>query len=339
MNICNVTFLVGIIVGCNFLCASGWKMGTLLMIIFVSAIIYIIIAFIVAEIFFRAVIVRRNISPDKDSLYADINSFMHRKFINENKDWLYKQDTQSLNINSFDGLKLHATLLKSKTKSDTTIICFHGYTGNSIDDFSSLARFYYKNDFNVLIVDERAHGKSDGKHIGFGILERHDVISWINHTIKIIGKRSKIFLHGISMGAATVLMAGGLGFSENVKGIIADCGFTSVYEIFSHILKKDYHIPRFPVMYITEIMTRKRAGYAFNDINTVEILKNSKIPTLFIHGELDDFVPLWMSWKNYNACAANKELFIVKGADHAESYYIDRKGYESALQKFMGKYS
>ena len=311
-------------------------MSSVLVIAFIL-IIVLVVSFAVSQYFFKAVIVRRNISPDKDSLYADINSFMHRKIINENKEWLRKQDTKSVYINSFDGLKLHATFLKSKSNSDKTVICFHGYTGNSIDDFASLAKFYHKNNFNVLMPDMRAHGKSEGVYIGFGVLDRFDAHRWIKYVMKITGRNSKILLHGISMGAATVLMSGKLGFPKNVKGIIADCGFTSVYEIFSHILKNQYHIPKYPVMKITEIITRKRAGYGFNDINTVEALKNINIPILFIHGELDDFVPMWMSKKNYKACIGNKDFLVVKNADHAESYYVDKKVYECTVKEFIEK--
>lgn len=313
-------------------------MRILFILIFIAVIIYIIISFVVAEYFFRAVIARRKVSSDKDSLYADINSFMHRKVIINNKVWLSEQDIESVNIKSFDGLTLHGTYLKSKGESKKSVICFHGYTGNAVDDFASLAVFYHKNNFNVLMVDMRAHGKSEGKYIGFGVLDRFDAINWIKYIIKRTGENSKILLHGISMGAATVLMSGGFGFPLNVKGIVADCGFTSVYEIFSHILKRDYHIPKFPLMLITETMTRKRAGYGFGDINTVDVLKNIKIPALFIHGELDDFVPMWMTEKNYKACAGEKKFLLIRGADHAESYYIDTEEYKSALRDFTGKY-
>lgn len=308
-------------------------------ILFIAVVIYIIVSFAVAKYFFNSVIVRRKFSPDKDSFYADINSFMHRKFIYENKEWLDSAESESVIINSFDGLKLSGIFLKTKNKSDKTVICFHGYTGNGENDFASLARFYHKNNINVLIVDDRAHGKSEGKYIGFGVLDRFDALSWINYIVEKTGENSKIFLHGISMGGATVLMSAGLQIPENVKAIIADCAFTSVYGIFSHILKQEYHIPKFPVLFLTEFMTRIRAGYGYKDVNTTEILSKTKLPVLFIHGELDNFVPLSMSKKNYNVCSSDKKLFIVKGADHAESYYIDRAGYEAVVAEFIQKYS
>ena len=307
--------------------------------IILIVLLLVIVSVVVAEYFFRAVIIRKIYIPETESYYEDINSFMHQKFIKERREWLYSQNIRNIFIKSYDGLSLHATLLENSHSSLRTVICFHGYTGTGIVDFGSMAKFYYEKGFNVLLIDERAHGQSEGKYIGFGILDRNDALKWIEYVIKKFGKDSEIFLHGISMGGATVLMTGGLMLPKNVKGIIDDCGFTSVYEIFSHILKKDYNIPEFPVMFLTEHITKRRAGYGYKDVNTVDVLKKITVPVLFIHGEIDDFVPLWMSEKNYEACVAEKNFFVVKGADHAESYYIDTEGYEAAVSEFTDKYS
>ena len=126
---------------------------------------------------------------------------------------------------------------------------------------------------------------------------------------------------------------------KNVSGIIADCGFTSVYEIFEYVLKRDYHLPKFPIIYLTNIISRLRAGYGYKDIDTSAEIARSNIPILFIHGENDEFVPLWMTMENYSYCRADKELFIVKESEHAESHYIDKKGYEKRVLAFMEKHS
>lgn len=141
------------------------------------------------------------------------------------------------------------------------------------------------------------------------------------------------------MGGATVLMTSGLKLPKNVKAIIADCAFTSAYDVFSHILKRDYHIPKFPIMNLTERMTQKKAGYGYNEVSTLNEVAKTEIPILFIHGEVDDFVPIWMSEKNYEACNSEKELLIIKNADHAESYYTDTETYENALKNMIKKYT
>lgn len=158
-------------------------------------------------------------------------------------------------IKSFDGLRLYGALLESEKFSDKIIICVHGFTGSGKKDFASLARTYYLNGYNVLLVDNRAHGQSEGKYVGFGVLDRLDLRNWVKYTVNRFGSNIKIFLHGISMGGATVLMASSI-MPKNVRGIIADCGFTSVDEIFEYVLKRDYHL-RDSLSFILQILCQK----------------------------------------------------------------------------------
>lgn len=241
-------------------------------------------------------------------------------------------------IKSFDGLRLYGALLENQGFENRIVICVHGFTGSGKKDFACLARTYYENGYNVLLIDNRAHGNSEGKYVGFGVLDRIDVRNWVKYVINRFGSDVQIFLHGISMGGAAVLMSSSI-MPKNVRGIIADCGFTSVYEIFEYVLKRDYHLPEFPIIYLTNIMSRLRAGYGYKDIDTSAEIARSNIPILFIHGENDEFVPLWMTMKNYSYCRADKELFIVKDSEHAESHYIDKKGYEKRVLAFMKKHS
>lgn len=275
-----------------------------------------------AQYFFRFSILRKPTATLENNINANTNWEQHLDFINERKEWLSQQKIEDVFIKSDDNLKLHATLLRSKSNKNC-VICFHGYTSKGLNDYGTISKFYIEQGFNMLIVDERAHGDSEGTYIGFGVLDRYDVVKWIEYAIKLFGNDVNIMLHGDSMGATTVLLASGLNLPKNVKAIVADCGFTSAYDVFSHILKRDYHIPEFPIMNVTEIMTRKKAGYGYNDASTLDAVASTDIPILFVHGDKDDFVPPWMSEKNYEACKSEKELLIVKGADHAESYYID----------------
>lgn len=141
------------------------------------------------------------------------------------------------------------------------------------------------------------------------------------------------------MGASTVLMASALpGLSESVKAIIADCAFTSPYDVFSHILKRDYHLPAFPVMNINDALCRKKAGYGFRDYSTLEAVRQTSLPILFIHGTEDDFVPTWMSKKNYEQCSSEKELLLVENAAHGASYYENHELYENTVRRFIEKH-
>lgn len=311
----------------------------LIVIIFITLFIILLITlYFSARYFFKLTILRKPTATLENNINANTDWNKHLNFILQRKEWLNSQYTEEVSVISNDGLKLFGTMLECDNNKNC-VICFHGYTSKGINDFGAITKFYNNHNFNVIMVDERAHGKSEGNYIGFGVLDRTDAVKWIEFAISKFGENVNIFLHGISMGGSTVLMTSGLQLPKNVKAIIADCAFTSAYDVFSHILKRDYHIPKFPIMNITEYMTKKNAGYGYNDVNTLNEVAKTEIPILFIHGKKDDFVPVWMSEKNYNACASEKELILVENADHAESYFANTAVYEDALEKYINKYT
>lgn len=284
--------------------------------------------------------------PRQNELRVDINEMAdmkkweeYKKIITPNREWLEKQEFEHIVITSDDGLKLHADYFPAEKNTDKLVICNHGYTGCGLRDCSSIAVYFHKIGYDCLLVDHRAHGKSEGDYIGFGILDRFDCRNWVEYIDKRFDKEKKIVLYGVSMGASTVLMASALpNLSENVKVIIADCAFTSPYDVFSHILKRDYHLPAFPIMNINDSLCRKKAGYGFRDYSTLEAVRNTKIPILFIHGTEDDFVPTWMSKKNYEQCHSEKELLLIENAAHGAAYYENQELYEDAVRRFIDKH-
>lgn len=304
--------------------------------ILLFAVLLVACSVFVSEYLFKIIIYRQKKSSSQKDIDAVASWYRHYPIAKEGRRWLEGMPYINVYIKSFDGLRLYGALLENY--SDKIVICVHGFTGSGKKDFASLAQAYYKNGYNVLLVDNRAHGQSEGKYVGFGVLDRLDLRNWVKYTVNRFGSNIKIFLHGISMGASTVLMASSI-MPKNVRGIIADCGFTSVYEIFEYVLKRDYHLPKFPIIYLTNIMSKIRAGYGYKDVNTTAEIARSDIPILFIHGENDEFVPLWMTMKNYSHCKAYKELFIVRESEHAESHYIDKKGYERRILTFIEKIS
>ncbi len=258
--------------------------------------------------------------------------------IKEGRAWIENAEHEKVEIKSYDGLTLRGRFIFNGD-SKKTIILFHGYHSRGVNDFGCVADFYFGLGYNMLLIDQRAHGESEGRFITFGVKERYDCRSWIEYVNSRIGDDGDVFIDGISMGGVTVLMACGLELPSNVRGVIADCPFTSPYDIFCHILARNYHLPPFPLIYTTDLMSRLVAGFAFKEASTVEAMENNKLPIIFVHGEADDFVPTYMSKKTYEACTSEKYIMTVPGADHGMSYLMDMENAQAKLKEFLSKYS
>lgn len=288
----------------------------------------------VAKYFFNRTMIRENATVERTRKMSGTDWEQYAPQIREATETLAKFSREDVFIQSGDGLKLHATFFPCEG-SKKVVICFHGYTSHGLKDYTTLAVFYLNNGYNLLIVDERAHGQSEGKYIGFGCLDRQDASVWIDYMIEKLGEDCKILLHGDSMGGATVLMTTGLALPVQVKAAVSDCAFTSAKEVFTHVLKTRYHLPPTPIMQIANQMGKKKAGYGFDDCNARREVTKSTIPILFIHGEADDFVPCSMAYEIYNACRSKKKLVIVEGAGHVESCYMNPDLYEGAIKEFI----
>lgn len=239
-------------------------------------------------------------------------------------------------ITSQDGLKLHSYHVKNQSSSNKWVITVHGYTSEGIN-MSSYAKKYYDNGYNVLIPDLRSHGLSEGDYIGMGWDDRLDIISWINYILNE-DPNADIVLHGISMGAATVLMTSGEEIPSNVKVIIADCGYTSVWDEFAYQLDDLFSLPEFPILNVSSIISKIRAGYFLGEASSIEQVKKSKTPILYIHGDQDDFVPYYMMEELYNATSSEKEMLTIKGAEHAKASEVDPETYWTTVNNFINKY-
>lgn len=239
-------------------------------------------------------------------------------------------------ITSSDNLKLHAYEVKNENKTDKWAIVVHGYTSEG-KLLSSKAKHLYNMGYNVLVPDLRSHGTSEGNYIGMGWHDRLDIIDWINYIVKN-NPNSEIALHGTSMGSATVLMVSGEKLPSNVKAIVADCGYTSVYDEFSYQLKQLFNLPAFPIMNFSDVVTHIRAGYCLNDASAINQVKKSTTPILYIHGDKDDFVPYYMMDELYNATNSEKEKLTIEGGEHANSDLVNPKLYWSTVNSFLEKY-
>lgn len=288
-----------------------------------------------AAYFYRRTMKRSKAKVERTMKMAGTDWNQHMPFIEKRKEAMLAQPHEDVFIKSEDGLKLHATYFPGKQEGKI-VICFHGYTSEGMKDYIGLSGYYLERGYSMLLVDERAHGQSEGTYIGFGCKDRWDALKWIEWVIQTCGEQVQILLHGTSMGGATVLMTSGLSLPGQVKGIISDCAFTSPKYVFTHVLHSMYHLPAFPLIPITDWINKKRAGYGMDECNAAREVRKAKVPILMIHGEADTFVPVSMCQEIYDNCASPKKLLVIPGAAHAESYYKDTESYEKALDEFTG---
>lgn len=239
-------------------------------------------------------------------------------------------------LTSFDNLNLHAYKVLNQNDSNKWVITVHGYTSEGIN-MSSYAKNYYDIGYNVLIPDLRSHGLSEGDYIGMGWDDRLDIIDWIN-TILEYNPNAEIVLHGVSMGAATVSMVSGEDLPSNVKAIVADCGYTSVWDEFAYQLDDLFSLPEFPILNVSSLVAKVRAGYFLGEASTLKQVAKSKTPILFIHGDEDDFVPYYMMEELYNATNSEKEMLTIKNAGHAKASEVDPETYWTTVSNFTSKY-
>ena len=285
--------------------------------------------------FYRRTMKRNRLSVERTIKMSGTDWGQYGQTMQERKDYMLVQPHEEVWRMSEDGLRLHATFFPNQD-SKKIALCLHGYTSQGMSDYIGLSGYYLKHGFAMFLPDARAHGQSEGEYVGFGCLDRYDLLGWIHWIMKRCGEDVQILLHGTSMGGATVLMASSLKLPPQVKGIVSDCGFTSPKAVFTHVLHSMYHLPAFPMIPIASFVNRRKAGYGLDDCNAAREVRKAKVPVLLIHGSADSFVPCRMCEEIYENCASPKKKLIIEGAAHAESYYKDPENYEKALDEFIG---
>ena len=235
-------------------------------------------------------------------------------------------------LESFDGLKLYAKKFSPAEKNNRWAILVHGYgrDGTYAYDY---AEEYLKRGWNVLVPDLRAAGRSEGKFITMGALESRDVFDWAKK-ISDENPDAKIILHGVSMGAATVMMTAALE-PKNLCAVVEDCGYTSAYEMFAAQLKKIFGLPEYPVMPCANIVCKIKTGVKISDAAPIEVVDKIKVPVLFIHGDDDGLVPFEMVDRLFDKATAPKEKFVVKGAGHADAKRKNPAAYFDKVFTFL----
>ncbi len=255
----------------------------------------------------------------------------------QQKRWI-AQNSEDMYITSEDGLKLHAHLKKNPdAKGKYAIIC-HGGSGNATT-MTSWTKELYNMGFSVLCPNARAHGKSEGNVRGMGYLERRDNILWIKEIIKK-DPTAQILLFGVSVGGATVLFTSGeTDMPENVKAVVSDCAFTTVYEEYGNVIRRYVpFLPNFPVVDSASVVCEIRGGYSFRDASCIEAVKRSITPTLFIHGSEDTRIPVSMLESLYVNAQCPKQKLVIDGAGHADAHKKDPELYWDTVNKFTNNY-
>ena len=303
-------------------------------------IILIIIAILVIAFFlatglyiFRSTVTRELHDIEKSyTRYVENNLFDEALYNSASK--------EDITLKSFDGLNLTSTLIMNENPTNKFIVLVHGV---SICYVGSLKYFdiFYKNGFNVLIVNQRRHGKSEGKYSTYGFYEKYDVNMWIEYLKSRFGNDIILGLHGESMGAGTVMET--IPLNDSIKFIIEDCGYSNFHELIGFQITHEYKnrlvrkILR-PSLLFANFFMKTKAKFSMKKIVPIDIASSTSLPMMFIHGKEDYFVPWYMSVDLYKAKTKGyKELYLVEGAKHAEALEVNKILYEKKIMTFIEK--
>lgn len=236
------------------------------------------------------------------------------------------------------GEQHHAYFIKGDNPQGRSVIVIHGYKSCGYDMMNFAGMFHSHFGYNVIVPDLHGHGSSDGEMIQMGWKDADDILHWAKvgeERFREDGYESKMLIYGISMGAATTMNVSG---KENlppyIKGFIEDCGYTSVWDEFAYVGKRDFGLPKFPILHISSKMCDNRYGWNFQEASPLESVKRCKLPMLFIHGEKDDFVPTDMVYPLFEAKQGEKYIWIAPGSGHGESYSDHPEEYIQQVAKF-----
>ena len=275
--------------------------------------------------------------PRRPDVYPMPDGEIYKPYHERMIEWMKRaraMPRERMEITSNDGKKLVGYYYEYAKDAPIEIL-FHGYHGDGERDLSGGIDRCFRIGRSAIIVDQRAHGESDGSVCTFGIKERIDCVAWVNHVVKRFGDGVKIILTGVSMGAATVMMAAGEDLPKNVVAVLADCGYSSAKEIIVKVIK-DMKLPAGLLYPFVKLGARIFGGFDLEETSPMDAVKKTRLPMIFIHGDTDDFVPCYMSEKLYEACSAEYKKFVtIEGAGHGLAFPQNEEKYVGALRDFQ----
>lgn len=306
---------------------------TYLIILIIIAIIVIVFFLATGLYIFKSTVTRELHDIEKSySRYVENNLFDEALYNSASK--------EDITLKSFDGLNLTSTLIMNENPTNKFIVLVHGV---SICYVGSLKYFdiFYRNGFNVLIVNQRRHGKSEGKYSTYGFYEKYDVNMWIEYLKSRFGNDIILGLHGESMGAGTVMET--IPLNDSIKFVIEDCGYSNFHELIGFQITHAYKnrlvrkILR-PSLIFANFFMKTKAKFSMKKIVPIDIVSSTSLPMMFIHGKEDYFVPWYMAVDLYKAKTKGyKELYLVEGAKHAEALEVNKILYEKKIMTFIEK--
>lgn len=243
---------------------------------------------------------------------------------------------EHLSIQAEDGIKLAGYYYANPLSSKRTAVLVHGHSSNGFEGYAAVGLKYIDHGYNILLVDNRACGNSEGKWCTFGILERSDTLKWVEYLVQRDPDCS-IVLHGTSLGGACVCMMMDLNLPSQVKAAVSDCAFSNIRKQLEYMIRVTAHIP--PGLILPEVLAwfHHWTDLSVDSCSPLESVRQSRIPMMFIHGTLDHYVPMENAKVLYEACPARKQLLLIEGAGHAASHYIGKETYELELFQFLNQ--
>ncbi|MCR5484461.1 MAG: alpha/beta hydrolase [Clostridiales bacterium] len=311
-------------------------MKAVLIIVCGAAVLFVLALLAVGYYMFKVITSRPD--PAKKAPETEERYIQREKDRERDKKILFNHPSETVSVNTADGLVLRGWYFPSGKETKRFVIFSHGHKCNGPDEFAHIIPLYLEElGYNILLPDHRAHGRSDGKYIGFSVLDSKDILLWVDYLTKRFGDDIEIIMHGASMGGATVLLANESDkIQPQVKLIVDDCGFSNAKEELCLGIKDTFGF-RFDILFpFANFFCKLLAKYSFTDSNALKNINKSKNPILFIHGEEDTYVPTYMSQQLYDACdSVKKDILIVKDAVHVFSYYTAPDLYKAKVKEFI----
>lgn len=299
----------------------------------ICALIILVVAVLVAEGIFSVAFCTSLLSQNGSKAFYEYAYSENGVDVKESdKEWI-KSNSQSVFVENGDGVKLHALEMKNKNVSNSYVIICHQYGENALS-MGEYARHFYELGFNVILPDLRGHGESGYAAVSMGWEDRLDIVKWAEYTVEC-NSDAKIFLFGVSVGGSAVAMAAAEQLPENVKGVIADSCYSSVWDSAKGYLEQK-NIPVFPTLNMASAFCDLKNGWNFKDASTVSQAAKTELPVLYIHGENDEFAPISQSNDIFEVCPSKKvDQVVIQDGEHAKNLQTDEEKYWAEIDMFI----